>query len=151
MQTAPPDELLSAVEPILRGMGFQIVEFKSKPRRSALQVILVIHRREGVNLDDCTRVYKSIYPRLELDNDDRDVHLEVSSPGIERNIKSAHEFEIFMGDGAKVLEENESEWIRGVISGTTPTSVVLETDEGEREIGFDSIQKAQLDYSLGGQ
>ena len=150
MQTIPPDELVMMFEPILRRSDIRVVECKSRPRRGELFVRLVIHKPGGISLDDCTEVYKNIYPQLEISQHNREVHLEVSSPGIDRNFKSAHEFQVFDGEGVRILEFEQSEWIEGTIHQASDSSIVLGMVEEERKIEYEVIQKAKLDSSAGG-
>ena len=77
--------------------------------------------------------------------DSRDVHLEVSSPGISRNIKTTDEFKIFMGRKVKILSNNVSEWIHGSIESVDNNSVNLSIENGNIKIGFADINKAKLE------
>ncbi len=77
--------------------------------------------------------------------DSRDVHLEVSSPGISRNIKTTDEFKIFLGRKVKILNKNDSEWIHGMIDFVDNNSVNLNIDNGKVEISFEDINKAKLE------
>ena len=134
------------VAPLITGLNYQIVELTGAQRKSTLHVHLVIHKSTGINLEDCTVVYKTIYPRLEVSTDAEDVHLEVASPGVYRTIKDASEFDIFLGSKVKVLLHEDPEWIFGVIHRVSDDAVVLEIDDDERSIDFERIRKAQLVY-----
>ena len=139
--------ILEDVQAIVQGMGCTAVEAGSAHRRGVLHVVLVIYRRGGVDLDTCSSVYKAVYPRLEMLHPGSEIRLEVSSPGIERNLKSPREFEIFAGLGVRLLLEEESEWRRGVIVSTSQDSVDINSgDETERFL-FSSIRRAKLDNS----
>lgn len=137
--------LFQTVAPLVRGMGFDIVELVGKQVKQTFHVNLVIHRDSGVDIADCTRVYKAVYPRLEVAVD-VEVHLEVSSPGVYRKFKDAREFAIFTGSKVKVLPENQSEWLVGMIGDATDEHVEIEEEDAVRTIRFEDIRKAQLAY-----
>ncbi len=134
------------VAPLINGLGYQIVELTGAQRKSTLHVHLVIHKPTGINLEDCTAVYKTIHPRLEVATDADDVHLEVGSPGVSRTIKDASEFDIFLDSKVKVMSDEDSEWVFGVISRVSDDAVVLGIEDDERAFYFKRIKKAQLVY-----
>lgn len=138
--------LYETVAPLVRGMGYQIVELVGKQRKQTFHVNLVIHQEQGVDLADCTQVYKAIYPRLEVVVGMTDLHLEVSSPGVYRTFKDAREFAIFAGSKVKVLTGDGSDWLVGTIGEVTDESVTIEAEGVPHTIRFDGIRKAQLAY-----
>lgn len=56
-----------------------------------------------------------IKPRLELMEELGDFTLVCTSPGIDREIKDRSEYAIFKGRGVRVLFNNESDWVGGII------------------------------------
>lgn len=137
------DDLFDVVNPVVKGMGYSIVELSSKRIKTGLFVHLVIYGPEGVGIDECVAVSKAVTPRIEASEDCRDVQLEVSSPGIDRNLKSAEEFSVFSGRGVKLLLENE--WYSGIIQETDGVCVHLQIEGETRFFPYESIQKAKLD------
>lgn len=143
----PADRLVPIVEPVVDKLGFSLVELRSGVARDALRVSMVIYRPEGVNLDDCSSVYRAVLPRIEVSENRRDVHLTVSSPGVDRTIRSTAEFSIFRGRAVRLLMNGSGEWTKGTIQTTTDHSVELAGASGRTEHDFNDIVKAQLDYS----
>ena len=139
------DRLAPVVAPLVRQLGFSVVELASHATRDALRVHLVIYREGGVDLDDCTAVYKTLLPRIEVSEDRRDIQLTVSSPGLFRTIRSADEFALFGGRTARLLTRESPDWISGRILRSTDETVVIESSGREREFAFSDIIKAQLD------
>ena len=139
------NSLINSIEPVIKGMGFSLVEFTSHRNRSNLTVNTIIYKESGVNLDDCSSVYKTILPRIELLEDSRSVNLEVSSPGLSRNIKTVDEFEIFTSRKVKILKHNDSEWIHGSIESVDDNSVNLNKSNQTFTVGFADINKAKLE------
>ncbi len=139
------NSLIKSIEPVINGLGFSLVEFSSHRNRSNLTINTIIYKNSGVNLADCSTVYKTILPRIELLEDSRSVNLEVSSPGLSRNIKTADEFEIFIGRKVRVLKKDDSEWIHGSIDSVDNNSVNLNIGKDTLDVNFADINKAKLE------
>jgi len=138
------NSLVNSIEPVVNGLGFSLVEFSSHRNRSNLTINVIIYKESGVNLADCSTVYKTILPRIELVEDTRSVNLEVSSPGLSRNIKTVDEFEIFLGRKVRVLKKDDSEWIHGSIESIENNSVNLNVSKETVSVSFADINKAKL-------
>jgi ribosome maturation factor RimP len=143
------------LSPVVEGLGFSIVELAAANRQDGIHISLVIYSPSGVSVKDCERVHRLAAARAEVASDTRDVYFEVSSPGINRNIKSADEFGVFTGRRVKILCEGMSEWLHGVILSADAQNVVIETVETienknertEKKIPYSQIKKAKLDFS----
>jgi len=102
-----PEQAIETVtalaQEIVQNLGMSLVEihFGQAGRQKSLEVI--IYRREGkVSLSDCEQVSRELDLRLEqLQDQVAFFHgpyvLDVASPGIDRVLKSAREFDIFRG------------------------------------------------------
>ena len=138
------DELLPELEPVITGMGISIVELKSRRVKSSLQVHLIIYKPDGISVEDCSEVYKTIFPRIELITENRDINLEVSSPGITRNLKRVREFTVFRSKEVKIMVKDKNDWERGVIVDSSEEWVRIRRKDEEKQIAFDNIRKAKL-------
>ena len=126
------EELL---RPFIEGLGYRIwdVEFRKVGADPTLTV--TIDSDEGINIDDCEKVHRGIDPLLdEADPIDTAYDLEVSSPGIERDLRTdAHilasvdevvDLRFFAPvDGQKSL--------RGILAGLDEKGAVLVEVDGE--------------------
>ena len=127
-------------------MGFSVVEINSSTNRNRFKINIIIYAENGVKIDDCTKVHKTIFPRLELIYDKFDVYLEISSPGIERTFKDAREFKVFTGKSVKIMYGESNDWEAGVIESVSIDSVILAFDKYNKNIKFNDIHKCKLDY-----
>jgi ribosome maturation factor RimP len=134
------------VEPVVNGIGFSLVELTVSRQKGATRVGVVIHRPSGVGIEECAEVSKLIFPRLETIEGLAEVSLEVSSPGIERVIKSPREYPLFQGRGLRLLAEGETEWIGGVLETADNGVLALRTEGKLREFPMASVRKARLDH-----
>ena len=136
------------LSPVVEGLGFSIVELTASTRQDGIHISLVIFSPAGVSVKDCERVHRLAAARAEVASDTRDVYFEVSSPGINRNIKHADEFAVFTGRGVKVLCDGMNEWVHGCIMSADAEEVTIETIEKTgKKIPYSQIKKAKLDFS----
>ena len=143
-------KILEDCEAVVRGMGCEIVELKSLRAKKGVQVFIVIHAPSGVSIDLCSTVLTTLRPRIQMLTDDPDVSIEVSSPGIERTIKSVREYGIFRGRGLRLLSEDSQEWTAGIITEVTGMGVTLKSGDMSRTFSFSDIRKAKLDHTQEG-
>ncbi len=150
------EAIIADIEPLVKSAGLELVEFNLSQHRGSTQARAMVYSPNGTGTDECAAAYRLIYPRLQVLLGTEDVYLEVSSPGIDRTLKSAREYSIFSGRGIRVLLLNETEWIRGRILSVNDNKLVLRTvgdknsDRGDMTIGLDSIVKARLDSTQEG-
>ena len=96
------DSLERELDARLEAMGFELVELEragSRARPVLRLRIDVAAGDRGVTLDDCARVSRALEPFLEAREDVPERYvLEVSSPGVERPLVRARDFERFAGE-----------------------------------------------------
>lgn len=134
------------VTPVIEGMGFSIVELNVGRSTHQINVAIVIYNPEGVGIEDCAAVSRTLRPRLELLEGSENMRLEVSSPGLERVIKSDEEYALFEGRGVSLLVGRER--LEGIIAGVTEDSLLLNCRGETKTIHLGQIRKARLDYKL---
>jgi len=137
--------LQHALEDVLDGLGFKLIELTVSRHRGSVQVRAVIYNGSAIGTDDCSKVHRAITPRLELAFEGSDIYLEVSSPGIDRLIKDSAEFVHYKGRGVRCYCTNISDWTSGILESADEKGIVLRTKEGAVRLEFDIIAKAKLD------
>jgi ribosome maturation factor RimP len=135
------------VEPLVRGMGYALVELAVGRRTGTTVVSVVIYRGEGVGIDQCADVSRLLLPRLETMEGIPGVSLEVSSPGIERVLKSPAEYTVFAGRGIRLLIDEEKEWRTGIIDHVEGGTLWVRMGGETRGFALAGIRKARLDHS----
>jgi ribosome maturation factor RimP len=138
------DAVREEITPLVHALGFTLIDVNVFRSKGARAVRLVIYRPEGVGIEDCAAVSRSVHPRLELVSELSGCSLEVSSPGIGRILKGPAEYEIFRGRGGAVLIEGRSEWLPGVIDGTAEGALVMKSEGKTVNIPFDKIKRVKL-------
>ncbi len=135
------------VDSVLESTGFSLVELTVQRSRNNVHVNVTVHKRPAVDLESLTQVSRTLKKQLENLEESEDMNLVVTSPGIDRRIKSRREYDIFQGKGIRLLLENESEWRCGVIRKTEGEVLHLATPSCIQEIDLGSVRKAKLDYT----
>ncbi len=114
-----------------------------------------IDRRDGssVTVDDCARASRAIEARLDAGQQVGERYaLEVSSPGLERPLRTAAEWRRFVGRTASVssqaLEGREEVEILAVSGEPGAETVRVRTTRGaEREIALAEVRDARLTFT----
>lgn len=128
--------------------GLELVHVEYLRDRGGRVLRLYIDRPGGVTVDDCAYVSRQLGDWLDVSLDDIGPYsLEVSSPGPERPLGKASDFDRFRGRKARISispprqgRKNFTGFLGGVSNGT----VSLETEEGFVEIPLAKIRKARL-------
>jgi len=124
-------------------MGYELIEMEF----SGGHLRLTIDKPGGVTLDDCVQVTRRVGLLLDtLDPIEGSYRLEVSSPGLNRRLKTPREFEHFSGRRVKIQTKNQT--YRGVIRGLSGERVLVDIDGIEHEVPLEEIQKANLEFDL---
>ncbi|MCR5386149.1 MAG: ribosome maturation factor [Treponema sp.] len=141
----------SDCEPLVSGLGYILVDLKIVPAKSTVKISAVIASKDSskdIGVEDCSKVHHALLPRLQALLGTEDTYMEVTSPGMDRNIKNAAEFEIFKGHEVRVWDKTVSDWVGGIIKEADSKTVSLEnTDTKEiKTVSFENIAKAKFIY-----
>jgi ribosome maturation factor RimP len=129
MNTDLIDQIRTLVAPSLRQCGVELVgaQWSSGKRHGLLR--LTIDRPGGVTLDDCERVSTAVSAVLDAYDPIANAYsLEVSSPGAERPISTAEEWQASLGRRVNVhYTQGAGETIvEGRLMAVSPENVELE-------------------------
>jgi ribosome maturation factor RimP len=144
------EAIVAEIETLLKGAGLSLVEFSLRRRKGSATAKAVVYSPAGTGTDECSKAHRLIYPRLQLLLGIDDPYLEVSSPGIDRMIRSPREYSLFAGKGLRILLANESEWIKGKLVSATEKELLLATEKGTETFDLSAVAKARLDSTMEG-
>jgi ribosome maturation factor RimP len=127
-------------------LGYKLVELHVVPQKTVkiTAVIASIDSTKDIGVNDCAKVHHALLPRLEAILGTEDTYMELTSPGMERNIKNAAEFEIFKGREVRVWDKTVTDWVSGVIVSSDDKSVTMEKDGETRVFSYENIAKAKF-------
>ena len=141
------------ITPCVEELGYRIwdVEFVKEGGEHYLRI--TIDSDDGITLDDCEKVHRLIDPILdELDPIDCSYHLEVSSPGIERELRKPWHYESAIGEKVEIRlfspDESGKKSYTGKLIGFENGVAVISTDAGDKSFDISKISKASTVFDF---
>jgi ribosome maturation factor RimP len=155
-ETIEESKISTLIEPILEDSGFLLVQLKKNDYEQALQIF--IEKVNGqLTISDCSKTTKEIIQILGNDKlIPENYRVEVSSPGIDRVLVRAKDFEDNIGNEIKIeLKEKTANRknIKGEISSFLGDSLTLKLKKNEKNfndeitVSLMNISKAKLVFS----
>lgn len=147
--TERSDALVAAIEPILAELGLELYDLEVAGKGPTQTLRVMIDREEGIDLDAITAATQALAPVLDHDPAVDAVlrasyTLEVTSPGLERPLRTPKHFQRALGAVVSVKTGYGPDAIRrrGVLAAADDTGFDLEVDDGtsERVLYADVIQ-----------
>jgi ribosome maturation factor RimP len=145
--------LRQALEPVVVAEGMDLVDLQWHRRGSRWVLTLFIERPEGVTLDDCARISRQVAERIEVDSlIDHAYTLEVSSPGLDRPLRTLADFTRFQGHLVRIVTtmpiQGRSTFV-GRLQGVGEESVLVEAQRlGTVPIPVTQIKHARLEIEF---
>jgi ribosome maturation factor RimP len=142
-------EIEGVVEPVLRDHGLTLVDLEWRPRRPRGALRLYVDKPGGVGIDDCQRLSREVGDVLDASALIEEAYdLEVSSPGLDRQLRTEREFRWAAGKRVRCWLAGGEE-VRGRLLGIDGGQIVLEQDSGaEVRLDRTSVTKARLDVGV---
>ena len=143
-------KLYELLLPVVRDAGCDIwdLDFVKEGAKRILRI--TIDAEGGVGIDDCERVHRAVDPVLDdADPIDEAYYLEVSSPGVERELRTCAHFEYAVGreiDLKFFTAIDGSKQLTGVLNSFDPDGKTLTV--GERLIPLDAVSKANIHFDF---
>lgn len=138
------------VEPAIQAMGYELVRVHlTGGGRPALQVMAERTDGSDMTVEDCAEISRAISALLDVEDPIAGTYLlEVSSPGIDRPLTRAKDFDRFKGFEARV-ETREPiagrRRFRGRLGGLSAADeVVIEQDGARVAVPLAAIERAKL-------
>ena len=140
-------DLNSLLETTVTGLGYELVDVELSPRGRTIRVFIDAPGKEGgIDVEDCAKVSNQLTRLFEVENIDYD-RLEISSPGMDRVVKKAVDFERFAGEQIQIklrIPQSNRRNFQGELLGHTDGKVGLRLEKEDVELEFNNIEKARL-------
>ena len=145
------ETIKALLAPVLDAKGYSLVRVRiASEGQSILQVMVERSGGEAIELEDCADVSRAVSALLDArDPMEGPYQLEISSPGIDRPLMNAEDFQQYMGYDAsitlKVTRERRTK-LEGLIVGVADKAVKIQA-EGKKKIvavRFSDICEAKL-------
>lgn len=142
------DQLGELLGPVVAGLGYELWEIEYAPRAGGGLLRLYIDAAEGISLDDCERVSRAVSATLdEADPIPGQYTLEVSSPGLDRVLRTQAHFARFAGERVKLEMMHPIDGrkrFQGRLQQVGESDITLEMDGGIVSLPIDEIHRARL-------
>lgn len=103
MKLGVKDRVREAIEPTVNGLGYKIWDVTYQKLGADYHLEITIDSENGIDIDDCEKVHRAIDPILdEYDFIEGFYYLEVSSPGIERELRTEEHILASIGERVEV-------------------------------------------------
>jgi len=136
-------------EPVIQSMGYELVgvEFQGSTQHGTLRVY--IDHENGIGVEDCARISQQISAILDVEEPIPQAYdLEVSSPGLNRPLFKASDYERFSGCLAKIkmaVPVDGRKNFKGLLQGVNQSKTVqIMVDSESYELRISDIAKANL-------
>jgi len=138
--------------PIIENAGYAVWDIEYVREGADWFLRITIDSEDGISIEDCEKVHRLIDPVLdEEDPIDNSYHLEVSSPGIERALKSPAHFEYAVGEKIEVRLfapfDGKKSFV-GILEQYAQDSLTLDCGDKTVEIPTDKISKAHTVFDF---
>lgn len=147
------DDIQMLIEPVLEDLGFELVdiEYLSGQGRDVLRIYA--DSPSGINLDDCAMISREVGDLLDVKDVVKHRYvLEVSSPGLDRRLKRAKDFQDVIGKQIKVKTHMALEGRKnftGVLEAVNNRVLQLRVDDVLVLISLEQVKRANLIYDFG--
>ena len=142
MTTTDKNTIIEMLAPMLESDGIELVDIETHDQT----LRLLIHKQGGLSVADCQAVNHLVHPILEVHEQLASyTQLEVASPGIDRPLRTARDFQRNCGRTVEIQVASETEngperQIQGAVVEVHPERVVL-AQTGGKNI---SVQISQI-------
>jgi ribosome maturation factor RimP len=137
-------DLQGLLDNTLAGLGYELVDLERSAKGALLRVF--IDKPGGITVDDCALVSNHLSRLFAVENVSYD-RLEVSSPGLDRPLRTARDFARFAGQKARLKLRVPLEGQRnfaGVLRETEAGKVGLEVEGRVLSFELGNVDKARL-------
>ena len=127
----------SLAEPVAAELGLRLWDVRFVKEGASWYLRLFIDKDGGVDINDCVDMTHAINPVLdEKDPIEQSYCLEVSSPGLERDLTRDEHFEVMKGKKIKLRlirpDENKQREFSGLLKGYEDGNITLDIDGEEK-------------------
>src|SRR6185369_11241660 len=157
------ERLSAVIDPVVHAHGAELVDVELKNEAGWILRVYVEKlgasaekmstKQAAIDLDLCSSIARDLSPALDVaDPIPHRYHLEVSSPGVERPLKSAADFDRFSGEKAKLKLRNSvsgQSVLVGVLGAVKDGVVDLVDGSRSYAIPLEDVVAARLVFEFG--
>ena len=142
------EKLIALIEPLLTTLGYELADLDFAAGRGHSQLRVYIDRPGGVGLDDCETCSREIGALLDVHDPIPSAYtLEVSSPGLDRLLRTPAQFLRFVGTKVAVellVPRDGRRRYSGKLQSAAAQGVEVDVDGELVSARYDEILRARL-------
>lgn len=142
------EKIQELIAPLVEALGYDLVRVAFTGAGQNILQVMAERPDGGMNVNDCATLSREISALLDVEDPiPGEYSLEVSSPGIDRPLTRAKDFERFAGSEAKVecrVAINGQRRFKGRLKGLAGDDILIETAVGEVAVPLAEVIKAKL-------
>ena len=139
-----------AIEPTVTELGYRIWDITYGKIGADYHLEITIDSDDGIDIDDCEKVHRAIDPILdEVDPIEGFYYLEVSSPGVERELRTEEHISLSVGQRVEArlfapIDGRKS--LRGALLAFEDGAITLECDGATVSVNKSDVSKLTTVY-----
>ena len=148
------------LEGTVNSLGFDLWDVEYVKEGADMYLRITIDSPSGIDITDCERVHRIIDPIIdEADPIDEAYMLEVSSPGVERQLRTQKHFESCIGERITVklfsaidgIPETAGKQLTGILKAFDASSkdIIVETDGKDVVIPWNIMSRTNIYFDFG--
>ena len=142
------EKIKEMIQPCVEDLGYELIDVESHQGKKSLKIIVYIDHLNGIKIDDCVLITKSISQIIDNDSDLRDKYsLEVSSPGLNRKLIIDEHYDKFIGNVIKVklkTKIDNRKIYKGTLLERIDDSISIFENNNKINIKMDTIEVCRL-------
>lgn len=140
-------DLHSLIEKTVTGLGYELVDIEQSPKGRLIRLFIdKPEKPRGVDVEDCATVSNQLTRLFMVENVDYD-RLEVSSPGLDRPLRTLEHFERYVGREIQLktrLPVGNRRNFGGTLTAVEGEKIYMLVEGSSVEIEFAQVDKARL-------
>lgn len=129
---------------VIENEGYELLEVSYQKESTGMNLVFTIDCDNGVTIEDCEKIHKIIDPMLDEINptDDKPYILSVSSPGIDRPLKTERDFKRNLNCEIEITlfqKLDGKKNFKGLLKTYSEDEIEIETEKGSIKLQRNKI------------
>ncbi len=150
MKKSIKDTVKDAISPTVENLGYRIWDITYTKIGADYHLEITIDSDNGINIEDCEKVHRAIDPILdEEDPIEGFYYLEVSSPGVERELRTDEHISLSIGEKVEVklfAPKDGVKSVTGTLISFENSVIKIENDTSLYEFSRSDVSKIKTIY-----
>ncbi len=141
-------EILPQIEgiiaPIIENSGYELVDITTVGVAFSSVLRVFVYGHNGITIDEIAKLSRKISEALDsTDIMHKRYFLEVSSPGLDRPLRSVRDFVRAIDENVRIVKST-GETIEGILSSADSQSIIIRNDDTQIEIPITEIAVGKI-------